>query len=244
MKNFLLLLFAITTCLLSAQNEGVIVYSEKIDLHRRLPEDRQQYKDMIPQFRTTRFELVYTENESMYSVAKDQDADEAAGSGGGMRFRMGNASRDVYKNLDEGRMVDSREFMTKQFLIKGDEEEFKWKIAEGQKMILDYMCLKATFSDTADSYVAWFTPQIPIANGPAEYGGLPGMILELDVNEGERTSLAVEVRADEIDKSLLKEPKKGKEVTDEEFREIVREKMKEMRAQRQQGDGHPIIIRQ
>lgn len=244
MKNFLLLLFAITTCLLSAQNEGVIVYSEKIDLHRRLPEDRQQYKDMIPQFRTTRFELVYTENESMYSVAKDQDADEAAGSGGGMRFRMGNASRDVYKNLDEGRMVDSREFMTKQFLIKGDEEEFKWKIAEGQKMILDYMCLKATFSDTADSYVAWFTPQIPIANGPAEYGGLPGMILELDVNEGERTSLAVEVRAEEIDKSLLKEPKKGKEVTDEEFREIVREKMKEMRAQRQQGDGHPIIIRQ
>jgi len=244
MKNFLLLLFTISTCLLNAQNEGVVVYSETVDLHRRLPQDREQYKDMIPQFRTTNFELFYTENESMYSLAKEQDASDSPGSRGAMRFRMGNASRDVYKNLDENRMVDSREFMTKQFLIKGEEEEFMWKIVDGQKMILDYMCLKATYSDTADTYVAWFTPQISISNGPAEYGGLPGMIMELDVNEGERTSVAVEVRAEEIDRSILKEPKKGKEVTDEEFRQIVREKMKEMRAQRRQGAGNQIIIRQ
>ena len=70
------------------------------------------------------------------------------------------------------------------------------------------------------------------------------MIMELDVNDGERTSVAIEVRMEEIDKSILKEPKKGKEVTNEEFREIVREKMKEMRAERQRGGGHQMIIRQ
>ena len=141
-------------------------------------------------------------------------------------------------------MVDSREFMTKQFLIKGPIETYEWKIQDGQKMILDKMCLKATFSDTADTYVAWFTPQIPISNGPAEYAGLPGMILELDVNDGERTINAIEIRAEEVDSDVIVEPKKGKEVTSEEFREIVREKMKEMHGERGGGPGPHVIIRQ
>ena len=93
---FTLLLFIVIGGI-HAQNEGVIIYNEKIDIHRRLPEDRQQYKDMIPQFRTSKFELYYKDKESMYIVSKDQEVDETRGPGGGPRFRMGNASRDVYK---------------------------------------------------------------------------------------------------------------------------------------------------
>lgn len=106
--------------------------------------------------------------------------------------------------------------------------------------ILDYLCMKAEFSDTADTYIAWFTPQIPIANGPGEYGGLPGMILMLDKNNGERTITATEIIEEEVDEELLVEPTKGKEVTSEEFREIMHEKMKEMGGQ---GGGFNVIIR-
>ena len=31
--------------------------------------------------------------------------------------------------------------------------------------------------------VAWYTPQIPVSHGPAEFGGLPGLILELTTDE-------------------------------------------------------------
>ena len=228
-----------------AQDQGIIIYEDKVDIHARLPEDRQQYKDMIPQFRTTLFELHYTSDASLYVASKEEA--EAAGGGDGRgrmwRMRMGGgaSNRDLYKSLSEKKMVDSREFMDKKFLIKGSTDEITWKIGNEQKQILDYVCMQAIYKDTADTYVAWFTPQIPIANGPAEYSNLPGMILQIDQNDGERTLTAIEIQNTEVDKDLLDEPTKGKEVTSEEFREIMHEKMKEMRGQR--GQNGTVIIR-
>ncbi len=229
MKLLYTLLLGLMFIQLSAQNEGVIVYVEKVDVHKRLPPERQEYKDMIPQFRTQKFELHYNESASMYVSSKTQEQPEASGGGGhGRMMRMSRPDRDVYKNLKENKLVDSREFMSKKFLIKGGLDEAEWKIADGQKQILDFLCLKAIYRDTADTYVAWFTPQITIANGPAEYSGLPGMILQIVVNDDDRTITAVSVTEQTIEKDMLKEPKKGKEVTSEEFKLIVQEKMKEM----------------
>jgi GLPGLI family protein len=139
-------------------------------------------------------------------------------------------------------MVDEREFMTKMFLINGVAAPFTWKIADGQKTILNFMCMKATYQDSTGSYVAWFTPQILVSNGPAEYGGLPGMILQVDVNAGERIITAKEVVAEEIDKALLEKPTKGKQVTQEEFHEIVVEKQKEMREMNGGGGGGGMMF--
>ena len=250
MNYIFTLVLACMSLSISAQNEGMITFQEKVDVHRRLPEDRQEYKEMIPQFRTTNYELHYNENESSYKASKVQEEPSGPGSGGGsgrgMRMRMGGAAdRNVYKNIEDNMLVDSREFMTKPFLIRGTLDEQQWKIADGQKQVLDYLCLKAVYTDSADTYIAWFTPQIPISNGPAEFAGLPGMILELDMNDGGRTITAVEVTEGEVAKDILKEPKKGKEVTSEEYREIVRRKMEEMRAERGgSGNGHMMIIRQ
>ncbi len=214
------------------QDTGIIVYEEKVNIHRQLPPSRQQYKDMIPEFRTSKYELHYTPKESMFTASKEQEIPE-----GGQRWMAQMPQRDVYKNLEEDRMVDSREFMTKKFLIRGESEEYTWKVADGQKTIQNYMCIKAVYKDTADTYIAWFTPQIQVSNGPAEFGGLPGMILQMDINDEERVLTAIEIRDTEVEADMLKEPKKGKEVTSDEFREIVREKMKEMRQQRRGGSG-------
>jgi len=231
MKLLFTLLLGVMFIQLSAQSEGVIVYEEKIDIHKRLPPERQEYKDMIPQFRTQKYELHYNEVASMYVSSKDQERPEARSGGGhghGGMMRMNRPDRDVYKNLEENKLVDSREFMSKKFLIKGTVDEISWKIADGQKQLLGYMCLKAVYQDTADTYVAWFTPQITIGNGPAEYSGLPGMILQIVVNDEDRTITAVSVTEQSVEKDMLKEPKKGKEVTSEEYKAIVHEKMKEM----------------
>ncbi len=226
-----------------AQIQGKIVYEDKMDVHRRLPPDRAEMKDMIPQFRTAKFELYYTEEASKYKERK-QEEEEITGTQGNAQFRMRmNAPhREVYKNLTEDKMVDEREFMTKMFLIKGKAAPFAWKIADGQKKIMDYACMQATYQDSTHSYVVWFTPQIPVSNGPDEYGGLPGMIMQVDINGGERTITAIEVVDEAVDAELLQEPTKGKEVTQEEFREIMREKMKEMEATH--GGGPQMIIRQ
>ena len=74
---------------------------------------------------------------------------------------------------------------------------------------------------------AWFTPQIPVKNGPGEYGGLPGLILEL--NADRTTILCSKIVLNTKDGETIEKPTKGKEVTREEYQTIVMEKTREMR---------------
>lgn len=74
---------------------------------------------------------------------------------------------------------------------------------------------------------AWFTPQIPVSNGPGEYAGLPGLILELNVYR--TTLLCSKIVMNPKDSEKIEPPKKGKEVTRAEYVKIVKEKTDEMR---------------
>ena len=240
----MLLSFAIA----EAQNAGEIIYEEKVDIHRRMTGDRAQWKEMVPQFRTQNMILQFNDTQAMYTASpEEEDASDQvhAGDGGGrgrfFRMRMmGGANNVVWLNHAEGQRVEQREFMDKKFLIKGAPEAFAWKLTGESMQVGAYQCFKATFQDTTDNLVAWFTSQIPVSIGPGKYGQLPGLILHVDVNEGERTLTATEIDLRDMDASLFKEPTKGKEVTDAEFREIVKEKMQEMRAQ---GGGGVFIRR-
>lgn len=74
---------------------------------------------------------------------------------------------------------------------------------------------------------AWYTPQIPVNNGPGEYWGLPGLILE--ASAGRTTMLCTKIVLNPDEKEEIKMPTKGKKVTREEYNKIVKEKMEEMR---------------
>ncbi len=74
---------------------------------------------------------------------------------------------------------------------------------------------------------AWYTPQIPVSQGPGEYWGLPGLILE--VNEGRTSILCSKIIINPGEKEVIKAPSKGKEVTKAEYTKIINKKMVEMR---------------
>ena len=74
---------------------------------------------------------------------------------------------------------------------------------------------------------AWFTPQIPVSNGPGEYSGLPGLILELNVYR--TTLLCSKIVMNPKDAEKIEPPTKGKEVTRTEYVKIVKEKTDELR---------------
>lgn len=90
--------------------------------------------------------------------------------------------------------------------------------------------------------VAWYTPQIPINQGPGEYWGLPGLILE--INAGRTTILCSKIVINPADKEELKMPSKGKEVTRQEYNDIMKKKIEEMQemygGRRGQGGGMRI----
>ena len=76
---------------------------------------------------------------------------------------------------------------------------------------------------------AWYTMQIPVSQGPDEFWGLPGLILE--VNMDRTTILCSKLVLNPNDKQDIKAPSKGKEVSKEEYNTIVKKKTEEMREQ-------------
>ena len=90
---------------------------------------------------------------------------------------------------------------------------------------------KTSFMDQIEmpkeiTITAWYTPEIPVNQGPEGYWGLPGLILE--VNDGKTTILCSKVVLNPKEKADIKAPAAGKEVSQKEYDEIVIKKMEEM----------------
>ncbi|RXP60342.1 GLPGLI family protein [Lutibacter sp. HS1-25] len=86
---------------------------------------------------------------------------------------------------------------------------------------------------------AWYTLDIPVSNGPGEYWGLPGLILE--ISDDNMQILCTKIVINPKDKVEITEPSKGKVVSQKAYDEMVVEKTKEMRErmqnERQKSDG-------
>mgnify|MGYP001826805720 CR=1 FL=1 len=81
---------------------------------------------------------------------------------------------------------------------------------------------------------AWYTPQIPVSQGPSEYWGLPGLILEL--NAGNTTMLCSKIILNPKEKKEIEIPHKGEVVTKNQYHKIIAKKTQEFRDSRRRGD--------
>lgn len=75
--------------------------------------------------------------------------------------------------------------------------------------------------------VAWYTPQIPINQGPDDYWGLPGLILEVKADN--TIMLCTKIVMNPEEKEAIDKPEKGDVVTQAEYTDIITKKMAEMR---------------
>lgn len=81
---------------------------------------------------------------------------------------------------------------------------------------------------------AWYCLDIPISQGPDNYWGLPGLILE--INDGKTTILCTKLVLNNSEKLDIVPARNGKSVTQKEFDEIVIKKRNEMS---EMGDFRP-----
>jgi len=161
-----------------------------------------------------------------------------AGERAGMaaRPRRGSASRldretigEAYVQYDEGTIVESREFLGRTFLIEDERPAYQWRLSGEQAEFLGYLVQKATAQQGSSAIEAWFTPQIPIPGGPASYGGLPGMILAVSVDQGQEQYTATAVALTGVAEGVIVKPTEGERVTRERYEQIVAEKLEELR---------------
>lgn len=196
------------------------------------------------------FVLTFNKSESIFYEEEKVDAISGATDSWGSNFARGKQ----YKNVEENRLVQTQEFYGKRFLVEDKLQQIEWKMDSESKQIGDYLCFKATavvptkeltwydfsWSDLSpqseDSEIkltsveAWYTLQIPLKQGPAEYWGLPGLILE--VSAGNTTMLCSQVIINSSDVVEIKTPSKGKQINKLDYSETIQTKMLEMRDNR------------
>ncbi|WBX76058.1 GLPGLI family protein [Tenacibaculum ovolyticum] len=228
----------------------------KSDMQKKIQEQLRK------QFQQT-YTLNFNKSKSTYTQNKKLSAPHT-NSGRFKIMTMGSGADVLYKNIATKKYVNKTEISGKRFLIKDELEDFGWKISGETKNIGNYTCYKATKSKEEErtsfsmtdgkqeerkekviiETVAWYTPQVPISNGPEGYWGLPGLILE--IQEGKQTIVCSEIVLNTSGKIQIKEPLKGKKVTQEKFDEIMSEHSKEMierfKSKRKNKDGNSFSI--
>ena len=223
---------------------------------RMSAEQKKAMKERMKPFLEPVYILTFDKTKSIYQQEETLDA-PGSGGGRGWGRMWASAGGPVYKDLASKKSLQSTEFMGKKFLISNDPDKIKWVMEKEQKMIGNYLCFKATakvpkpktmtsvwrktekqndsikdstIDESEDEHLtitAWYTPQIPVSHGPAEFGGLPGLILEL--TNDNTVMLCTKVVMNPEKRIQISEPKKGEFVSRTEFENIVEVKTKEMR---------------
>ena len=105
--------------------------------------------------------------------------------------------------------------------VKKDENVTTEKKDEKKTNFFDEVEMEKEITVTA-----WYCPEIPVNQGPDEYWGLPGLIME--VNDGKTVIMCSKLVMNVKDKIEIKAPTGGDKVTQKEFDDIMMKKMKEM----------------
>ena len=165
------------------------------------------------------------------TASKYEDSDEKANDDD----EYGNYSwrKDAYlltRNFAAGTMLDHIEMSGQKYVVSDSIQTQNWKIMNDLKEVAGHLCMNAFWEDTLkkQKIIVWFALDIPISAGPEQLCGLPGLILEAEVNDG-----AIILTADKIELYKLTTemdmPKnmKGKKVSYAEYREKLRKHIEE-----------------
>jgi GLPGLI family protein len=210
---------------------------------------QEELKKQLQKMNQKTFILEFDRKTSTYKeeVSLESPKSKIGGAAFSVMSLGGSGNTSIYyKDIIEKRFVNQTEIQGKRFLVKDKLSEINWELSSETKNIGTYTCYKATYSKEVDKVeisikdgetvkdksketivtTAWYTPQVPVSNGPAKYQGLPGLILE--VNDGKKTIVCVEIILNPSQKITVTEPKKGKVVSQKKYTKIQKQKTDEM----------------
>ncbi len=213
-----------------AQNnktEGVVSYERKVywlQIYKRMDFLSQEEKDR-EQLTWSKFEednknppqkmsLFFNSKQSLYTIDKE-DATTDNGWGGTNRLEELFFLRDFEKETK----TDIQQILGKTYLLEDSLHAPQWRVLNQIKDINGYVCMKAVTEDTIkkQKIVAWFSQDIVLGAGPEKYFGLPGLIMELDVNDGDMIIEAKKIEFRNVDKELVMPKLKGKKIKDKDY---------------------------
>lgn len=133
-------------------------------------------------------------NNSIFRDSLDKNLDSIKLNNGHGRFKMGVENQFyVKKNLNQKRIEKVITYLGTDYLLP-IEEILNWKITSEQKMIGKYRSQKAETNYGGRNWIAWFTTELPFADGPYIFSGLPGLIVSIQDLNNEYSFNLIEVK--------------------------------------------------
>ena len=239
-------------------------FSIKMDSTKMAPEQIAQIQASLKKQMEQNYILSFNQTESTWKKEESLGGGPATASAGGAVFMVATSGEGstLYKNIADQSFLEEQDMMGKAYLVKDMLEPVEWELSNETKKVGNYTVQKASYTRIVDSkrfstgmtemenvkdtlqVTVWFTPEIPVAHGPENFFGLPGLILEVQ-NQG-RTLICEKIELNpSSDPVVIERPSKGKEITQAEFRTVQEEGMKQMmnRYQGKPGEGNRMEIR-
>ena len=173
----------------------------------------------------------YTELYFSPTRSKYLDSDEKAEA----NMEGYNGRKDVYfiqRNFEQNSIHDAIQLLGKTYIVEDSLQCQSWKIKNDMKEVAGHICMNAFWRDTIkqQDITAWFALDMPNSAGPERFCGLPGMILEIDINDG-----AMNISADKIElmpvgeKLELPKKIKGKKIKEVDFQNVIATQIEDKR---------------
>jgi GLPGLI family protein len=130
----------------------------------------------------------------------------------------------ITRDFEKRRRLDHIETLGKTYIVEDTLLGQNWKILNNLKEVAGHICMSAVWYDSIkyQRVEAWFALDIPIASGPEMFGGLPGLILEININNGALVIEPVVIEMKNVAEELNKVRKmKGKKINASQYNTLM-----------------------
>jgi len=100
----------------------------------------------------------------------------------------------ILKNKTEGLIWVYDRISPDTYYYEENTPDFHWKLEDGTRTVCGHTCQKATCSFRGREWTAWYAVDIPMSQGPWKFGGLPGLIMQVEDSKREHVFTAVSIR--------------------------------------------------
>ena len=246
LKQIVIVIILLTNSTISSQNNESharvkVTYGIKTHLDKNIRKHKYligAFPDITPKMESVssefEFLLFFNNKSSLFFIEKklysDNEVADLVGTHVGYYGRIKQQSTNyITEELQEdfGRFLVSRPYQ-------------EWQLHDESKMIDNYLCFKATTFYTITNpvgeifkydFTAWYAPELPYKYGPAGYGNLPGLIIELQGGSFTYGVKKIEFFKENENSKFNKMPKlkRLKQIDEEEFERLAAEDEKRWR---------------
>lgn len=109
------------------------------------------------------------------------------------KYLAGLENEAIFRYYDKNKQTVHQRYDLSNWQLNEDIAKPRWEIQDSITNILGYDCIMATSQYRGRGWIAFFTPEIPIPEGPWKLIGLPGLILKAHDSKNEYSYEAAEI---------------------------------------------------